>query len=169
MGASPLVRNLRSFLLPLTAAGVVPVVVLARAGWAEVIATLRPARVAAGAVVAAAGLAMLVWTVTLFVRVGRGTLAPWDPTRRLVAHGPYARVRNPMISGVLAIIVGEAIAFGRLWTWAALFLVINHVYFVLSEEPGLMRRFGPEYQEYRRHVPRWVPRLTAWRPPPPSA
>jgi protein-S-isoprenylcysteine O-methyltransferase Ste14 len=74
-----------------------------------------------------------------------------------------------MISGVLAIIVGEAIAFGRLWTWAALFLVINHVYFVLSEEPGLMRRFGPEYQEYRRHVPRWVPRLTAWRPPPPSA
>ena len=60
------------------------------------------------AVVAAAGLAMLVWTVTLFVRVGRGTLAPWDPTRRLVARGPYARVRNPMISGVLAIIVGEA-------------------------------------------------------------
>jgi protein-S-isoprenylcysteine O-methyltransferase Ste14 len=168
MGASPLVKNLRSFLLPLTAAGIVPAVLLARDGWAGVIATLQPARVAAGAALAAAGLAMLAWTVTLFVRIGRGTLAPWDPTRRLVVRGPYAHVRNPMISGVLAVIVGEAVAFGRLWTWAGLFLAINHVYFVLSEEPGLTRRFGDEYQEYRQHVPRWVPRLTAWRPPPPS-
>jgi protein-S-isoprenylcysteine O-methyltransferase Ste14 len=168
MRAAPLFKNLRSFLLPLTAAGVVPALLLARAGWAEVMATLRPARVAAGGAVAVAGLAMLAWTVTLFVRIGRGTLAPWDPTRRLVVRGPYAHVRNPMISGVLAIIVGEAIAFGRLWTWAGLFVAINHVYFLLSEEPGLGRRFGAEYAEYRREVPRWVPRLTAWRPPPPS-
>jgi protein-S-isoprenylcysteine O-methyltransferase Ste14 len=167
MATPPLLANLRSFVLPLTAAGVVPAVLLGRTGWAQAIAALRPARAAAGGLLAAAGLAMLVWTVTLFIRVGRGTLAPWAPTRRLVVRGPYARVRNPMISGVLAILVGEAIAFAasQLWTWAGLFLVINHVYFVLSEEPGLALRFGAEYDEYKRNVPRWIPRLTAWRPP----
>jgi protein-S-isoprenylcysteine O-methyltransferase Ste14 len=167
MARSPLVANLRSFILPLTAAGIVPAVLLARIGWAQAIAGVRPAPAVAGALVAAAGLAMLVWTVTLFIRVGRGTLAPWDPTRRLVVRGPYAHVRNPMISGVLALLIGEAVAFGawQLWTWAGLFLAINHGYFVLSEEPGLVRRFGDEYEEYRRHVPRWIPRRTPWRPP----
>jgi len=161
-----LLANLRSFVLPLTAAGVVPAVLLSRIGWAPALASVRPARAAAGALVAAAGLAMLVWTVTLFIRVGRGTLAPWDPTRRLVARGPYAHVRNPMITGVLAILIGQAIAFGAwpLWEWAAAFLVINHVYFVASEEPGLARRFGAEYDEYKRNVPRWLPRVRAWRP-----
>src|SRR5689334_6605676 len=168
MATPRLIANLRSFVLPLTAAGVVPAVLLARVGWATALASVRPARAAAGALVAAAGLAMLVWTVTLFIRVGRGTLAPWDPTRRLVVRGPYARVRNPMISGVLAILLGEAMATGAspLWAWAGLFLAINHIYFVLSEEPGLARRFGAEYAEYKRHVPRWIPRPTAWRPPP---
>jgi protein-S-isoprenylcysteine O-methyltransferase Ste14 len=72
-----------------------------------------------------------------------------------------------MITGVLAILIGEAIAFAArpLWTWAALFVAINHIYFLLSEEPGLAGRFGAEYDEYKRHVPRWIPRLTAWRPP----
>jgi protein-S-isoprenylcysteine O-methyltransferase Ste14 len=166
MSASPLIANLRSFVLPLTAAGVVPAVLLGRIGWANVLAGVDPARAVAGALVAAAGLAMLAWTVTLFVRIGRGTLAPWDPTRKLVVRGPYAHVRNPMITGVLAILIGQAIAFAArpLWTWAALFVAINHVYFLLSEEPGLAGRFGAEYDEYKRHVPRWIPRLTPWRP-----
>jgi len=169
MPKSPVIANLFSFIMPLTAAGIVPAVLLASIGWPQALAAVHPARAVAGALLAAAGLAMLAWTVSLFIRVGRGTLAPWDPTRKLVVRGPYTHVRNPMITGVLAILVGEAIAFGarQLWTWAALFLVINHVYFLLSEEPGLVDRFGAEYEEYKRHVPRWIPRLTAWRPPPP--
>src|SRR5262249_11268843 len=166
MAAAPsLLAQLRSFVLPLTAAGVVPALLLGRAGWADALATVEPARAAAGALLGAAGLAMLIWTVTLFIGVGRGTLAPWDPTSKLVAVGPYARVRNPMISGVLAIILGEAVAFGgwRLWTWAAFFFLINHVYFLLSEEPGLARRFGSDYDRYKREVPRWIPRLRSSR------
>jgi protein-S-isoprenylcysteine O-methyltransferase Ste14 len=164
MPTSPLLANLRSFVLPLTAAGVVPAVLLARIGWAQALAAVHPARAVTGALLAAAGLAMLAWTVTLFIRIGRGTLAPWDPTRKLVVRGPYRHVRNPMITGVLAILIGEAIAFGvrELWTWAALFVAINHVYFLLSEEPGLADRFGAEYDEYKRQVPRWIPRLSGW-------
>jgi protein-S-isoprenylcysteine O-methyltransferase Ste14 len=157
--------HLRSFVLPLTAAVLVPWAILARdPGTAGRGAS--PLSRAVGVVLAAGGLAMLAWTVSLFARVGRGTLAPWDPTRRLVVAGPYARVRNPMISGVLAILLGEALALGdaRLWIWAAAFFAINHVWFVFVEEPGLRRRFGTEYDAYRREVPRWIPRATPWRP-----
>lgn len=153
--------HIRSFVLPVTASVIVPGTLLVRAGW-----SITAARVAVGGLAIGGGLAMLAWTVGLFARVGRGTLAPWAPTRRLVIVGPYAHVRNPMITGVLAIVIGEAISFGSrpLATWAALFLAINHVYFVLSEEPGLVRRFGAEYDAYRRAVPRWLPRLRPWRP-----
>lgn len=43
--------------------------------------------------------------------------------------------------------------------WSVLFIVVNHVYFILFEEPGLERRFGKAYTEYRSQVPRWLPRL----------
>ena len=112
MPTSAPVSNLLSFIMPLTVAGIVPAVLLAHSGWAQALTAVHPARGVAGALLAAAGLAMLAWTVTLFIRIGRGTLAPWDPTRKLVVRGPYAHVRNPMITGVLAILVGEAIAFG---------------------------------------------------------
>jgi protein-S-isoprenylcysteine O-methyltransferase Ste14 len=116
--------------------------------------------VAIGAVLIAAGVALWWWTVRLFARVGRGTLAPWDPTRRLVVEGPYRHVRNPMISAVAGVLLGEALAFGsvELLIWFGLFLAINTAYFVLVEEPGLERRFGDDYHDYRRTVPRWVPR-----------
>ena len=167
MPTPALAANLLSFVMPLTAAGLVPALLLAHIGWAQALTAVHPERAVAGALLAAAGLTMLAWTVTLFIRIGRGTLAPWDPTRKLVVRGPYAHVRNPMITGVLAILIGEALTFGArsLWTWAALFVAINHLYFLLSEEPGLAGRFGAEYDEYKRQVPRWLPRLSAWRPP----
>ena len=67
---------------------------------------------AAGALLFLAGFALFAWCVSLFARVGRGTLAPWDPTQRLVAVGPYRYMRNPMITGVLAMIFGEALFLG---------------------------------------------------------
>ena len=117
-----------------------------------------------GGVVFVLGLALFSWCVALFARVGKGTLAPWDPTKRLVAVGPYRFVRNPMISAVAAMLTGEALRWGswRLGAWASFFVVLNHLYFLLVEEPGLVSRFGESYREYARHVPRWVPRATPW-------
>ena len=111
------------------------------------------------------GVALFAWCVTLFARVGRGTLAPWNPTRHIVAIGPYRFVRNPMITGVALVLIGEALFTGSqmLGAWAALFIAINHVYFILSEEPGLERRFGAPYAAYRAAVPRWVPRFSRHR------
>jgi len=123
--------------------------------------TLRWLPQLAGLLVAAAGLALFIWCVSLFASVGRGTLAPWDPTQNLVAAGPYRFVRNPMISAVALLLIGEALFFGSriVGGWAGLFLLINHIYFIVSEEPGLEQRFGENYRRYKASVPRWFPRL----------
>lgn len=119
-----------------------------------------------GAGLIALGLALVAWTVTLFAVVGRGTLAPWDPTSRLVVRGPYRHVRNPMITGVAAILAGEAALLGSpaLAAWVVAVVGVNAVYMPLVEEPGLRRRYGEAYEVYRANVPRWVPRLRAWHP-----
>jgi protein-S-isoprenylcysteine O-methyltransferase Ste14 len=113
-----------------------------------------------------AGFSVWLWTVRLLRRIGKGTLASWDPTSRLVVEGPYRHVRNPMIGAVATLLAGEAAFFGSPWivAWAALFLVVNFAYFLLAEEPGLERRFGGEYGAYKRAVPRWLPRRDPWRP-----
>lgn len=87
-----------------------------------------------------------------------------DPTRHLVAVGFYRHVGNPMISSVAAMLAGEALFFGSrpLAAWLGVFVIVNHVYFVLSEEPGLARRFGASCLEYKATVPRWFPRTTPW-------
>jgi len=119
----------------------------------------------AGVVVFVAGFALFAWCVLLFVRVGRGTLAPWDPTRRLVLVGPYRYVRNPMIIGVLIMLAGEAVFLGSrvVALWTLTFFVINNIYFVLLEEPGLERRFGASYIEYKAAVGRWLPAAVPWQ------
>lgn len=162
-------RHLLSILLlPCLVVVVVPYTLLRRAGTVVVLgsgAVMPWFRVTAGATLLLCGFALFAWSVGLFARVGRGTLAPWDPTRRLVAVGPYQHVRNPMISGVALMLVGEALLWNSrpVGIWAGTFLVINHVYFLLLEEPGLERRFGEAYRTYKAHVPRWIPRLRAWR------
>jgi protein-S-isoprenylcysteine O-methyltransferase Ste14 len=119
----------------------------------------------AGVVIFLAGLALFAWCLSLFASVGQGTLAPWDPTRRLIAVGPYRYMRNPMITGVLTMLIGEALFHGSraVAIWAGTFVVINQVYFILLEEPGLERRFGAAYLEYKSAVPRWIPRATPWK------
>jgi protein-S-isoprenylcysteine O-methyltransferase Ste14 len=118
-----------------------------------------------GVLLVGAGLFLIVPTVRLFATVGKGTLAPWDPPGRLVVRGVYRHVRNPMISGVFLVLLGEAVAAASLplLYWFASFVALNLLYIPLAEEPGLARRFGDEYEAYRRNVPRWVPRWTAWK------
>lgn len=111
------------------------------------------------------GLYLMASTIRLFAKIGKGTLAPWNPTQKLVVAGLYRHVRNPMITGVLFILIGETILFGSkfLLAWFLLFFFVNHIYFLLSEEPGLQKKFGSSYERYRQNVPRWLPRLQQWQ------
>jgi protein-S-isoprenylcysteine O-methyltransferase Ste14 len=112
------------------------------------------------------GLLLFVSSLRRFATDGKGTLAPWAPPRSLVIYGPYRYVRNPMISGVVLVLFGEALMLlsGPHVQWALIFLVINFIYIPLLEERQLKERFGEAYIEYCRHVPRLLPRLTPWTP-----
>jgi len=119
-----------------------------------------------GLVLFGVGRVLFIASLRRFAIEGRGTLAPWDPPRALVIRGPYRFVRNPMISGVIFMLFGEALVLRSLphAAWGAAFLAVNLVYIPLVEEPLLAQRFGESYREYRRHVGRFVSRLRAWQP-----
>ncbi len=126
-------------------------------------AAAAEARFWIGAVLAASGFAMAVWTVRLFATAGQGTPAPWAPPRKLVVRGPYRHVRNPMLSSVNVMLAAESLLFGSwyLAAWMVVFVLLNTTYFIRSEEPVLERRFGESYRRYKANVPRWIPK---WRP-----
>jgi protein-S-isoprenylcysteine O-methyltransferase Ste14 len=155
-------------ILPFTVALLVPIWIARRNGVA-----LALGRSVGPVFLQVIGFALLTLGVVLFVASlrrfateGRGTLAPWDPPSVFVVHGPYQFVRNPMISGVILLLFGEALVLlsPPHVAWAVCFGILNLIYIPLVEEPQLERRFGDPYREYRRHVRRFIPRLRPWRP-----
>ena len=149
--------------LPVPVCVIIPSLLLYFTNWHP--AGLSLWRFIIGVICLLAGLLLAVSTVRLFPKLGNGTPAPWDPTTKMIVTGPYAYVRNPMITGVVLILISEALLLCSLaiGIWAVVFFIINMFYFPLSEEPGLRKRFGKEYDEYCKNVPRYIPRLTPWR------
>jgi protein-S-isoprenylcysteine O-methyltransferase Ste14 len=118
-----------------------------------------------GVALMAAGVPALLECFARFALQGVGTPAPVFPTQRLVVSGSYRFVRNPMYLSVLAVLFGQALFLESIWVavYAACAWLITHLFVVFYEEPTLLRTFGAEYENYRKHVPRWIPRLTPWR------
>ena len=104
---------------------------------------------------------LALWCVFAFVRIGKGTPAPFDPPRRLVVRGPYRFVRNPMYIGGGLALGGAALFYesASLLAYAAAFLLAAHFFVVVYEEPTLRRGFGAEYEAYCQRVRRWRPGL----------
>lgn len=117
-----------------------------------------------GALMIAAGAVIVVESFLRFALKGLGTPAPIAPTRHLVVSGLYRYFRNPMYVGVVLAILGQAMLFDSLplFQYALLVWGLFFAFVLLYEEPALRRQSGAEYEEYRRHVPRWLPRLTPW-------
>jgi protein-S-isoprenylcysteine O-methyltransferase Ste14 len=154
--------------LPVTVLIVIPAVILF---WSRDVAGIwgwdfppGVVRLVLGSMLMVGGLSLLFAASRLFATIGRGTLAPWEPPTTLVVAGVYKYVRNPMITGVLIVLLGEAVLLGSIAVllWCACFFLGNCVYFRVSEEPDLVKRFGREYIEYRKNVPAWLPRLRPW-------
>jgi protein-S-isoprenylcysteine O-methyltransferase Ste14 len=126
-----------------------------------------PAQVA-GVVIVVVGVAVLLASFARFVFEGLGTPAPVAPTQQLVVGGFYRYVRNPMYLAVGASIAGQAIALGQpvLFVYLSMFAIAVVAFVSGYEEPTLQNRYGAQYEEYRRAVPGWLPRLTPWRPDP---
>lgn len=153
--------------LPGTVTGLIPFFILSgggfRWGWGMAgVPDLIP--IILGFILIAIGLFLMIQTISLFINVGKGTLAPWMPTQHLVVRGIYRNVRNPMITGVFSILLGESVLFGSwgVFVWFGIVALVNAIYIPLVEETGLEERFGAEYTRYKQNVPRWIPRLTPW-------
>jgi protein-S-isoprenylcysteine O-methyltransferase Ste14 len=164
-----LLRHLLAIaVLPVAVTVLVPLWILQRYGIMPSLGASSGALLLQGVALTILALGLLLFFSSLrrFVLDGRGTLAPWDPPPHLVIQGPYRFVRNPMISGVVFILAGEAgiLRSGPHALWALAFLGVNLVYIPLFEEPSLRVRFGDAYREYCRHVPRIFPRLHPWMP-----
>jgi protein-S-isoprenylcysteine O-methyltransferase Ste14 len=123
-----------------------------------------PLRAVGGALLVA-GVVVLLHAFLRFVVEGGGTPAPVAPTEHLVVGGLYRWVRNPMYLAVSATIVGQALLLGQsvLLLYAAVFGAAVVAFVHLYEEPTLSRRYGEQYESYRRAVPGWWPRREPWR------
>jgi protein-S-isoprenylcysteine O-methyltransferase Ste14 len=119
--------------------------------------------VIAGAVIVA-GLVPLFESAVRFIRVGKGTLLPAAPTQHLVVSGLYRYVRNPMYVGVTMSLAAETVLFRSMDLLVELVLasLAIQVFVVFYEERTLAKRYGEEFAEYKRNVPRWVPRVRPW-------
>ncbi len=115
----------------------------------------------AGLVLIVLGTCGYLWCALDFTFTGRGTPAPIDPPKILVARGLYRYVRNPMYISVLLVLLGESVLFTsmRLLRYASIVAVGFHLFVLLYEEPALRHKFGASYEEYCQTVPRWIPCL----------
>jgi protein-S-isoprenylcysteine O-methyltransferase Ste14 len=113
-----------------------------------------------GIAVAAVAAALLISCILTFVFIGKGTQAPFDAPRLLVIRGPYRVIRNPMYLGATGVLAGSALYYGSavLSIYAIIFWIVTHCGVIFFEEPALARVFGSEYDNYRAHVGRWLPR-----------
>lgn len=121
---------------------------------------VRARWVVAGPVIVV-GAAVTAWSAGHFLKTG-GTPVPINPPPKLVTGGPYRFARNPMVTGVILILLGIGLAIRSV----ALVLVFTPVYLLVNvweltqiEEPELVRRFGDTYLAYRRDTPMFLPRL----------
>jgi protein-S-isoprenylcysteine O-methyltransferase Ste14 len=143
---------------PGTVVGLVPLLITR---W-EITGSGLPWRLlqAIGVVLIVAGLIPPVHAFVQFVKAG-GTPMPIAPTQRLVVTGFNRYVRNPMYLGLIVVMLGQALLFGSLALvlWAAAFWIITASFVRWYEEPTLVDEYDGEYEEYRRHVHAWLPRV----------
>jgi protein-S-isoprenylcysteine O-methyltransferase Ste14 len=149
------IRALFAFLaLPGVVAGLVPVLI----GLGD---TKPHSGSAIGFGVLALGVLLLLWCVRDFYVSGKGTLAPWDPPKRLVVVGLYRFVRNPMYIAVLTVVLGWTLVFGSIWLafYMVALAMAFHLRVLFYEEPRLRQQFAAEWKAYSAAVPRWLPRV----------
>jgi len=107
------------------------------------------------------GAVILLWSFWNFLKQGRGTPAPIDPPKELVAVGFYRYTRNPMYVGVLFVIIGHFLWFGfwNILIYAVVIFFAFNTFVAYYEEPTLREKFGAAYEDYCKRVPRWILKL----------
>ncbi|MCK4529099.1 isoprenylcysteine carboxylmethyltransferase family protein [candidate division WOR-3 bacterium] len=109
----------------------------------------------------AIGLFLILWSILHFIKV-KGTPVPFNPPPKLVTTGPYAHVRNPMLTGVFILLFGFGVLFRTIslvFIFTPIFILFNVLELKTIEEPELEKRLGKEYIEYKKRVHMFIPWL----------
>ncbi len=107
------------------------------------------------------GFTLIVWCLLKFWKV-KGTPVPFNPPQTLVTSGPYAYVRNPMLSGIFFLLFGLGFALQSvflIFVFTPLFIAVNVAEIKTIEEPELAIRLGQDYLEYKKKTPMFFPHL----------
>jgi len=105
----------------------------------------------------ALGFSLPLWSVIYFIKT-RGLSVLFNPPSKLITVGPYAYSRNPMVAGIIMLLLGLGVLFGStslIFVLAPFFFLLNVLELRVIEEPELEKRFGNEYLEYKKRVPRF--------------
>jgi protein-S-isoprenylcysteine O-methyltransferase Ste14 len=124
---------------------------------------LRPLSIILALPIFSFALFLIGWSVLNFLRA-KGTPVPFTPPPQLVTTGPYAYVRNPMLTGVFALLFGFGVLLGSaslLAVFTPLFIFINVWELKAIEEPELVKRLAQEYIEYRKMTPMFFPSFSS--------
>jgi protein-S-isoprenylcysteine O-methyltransferase Ste14 len=111
----------------------------------------------AGGLLAFSGAAFALWAIReIGVRATQGLGG------ELATTGPYRYSRNPQYVGYIALLLGFGLLCNSALTLAAVALCsADFALTPFAEEPWLRERLGPAYEEYTRHVPRFLGRSSA--------
>jgi len=82
----------------------------------------------------------------------------------LTTTGPYAYSRNPLYLGTLIMAIGFVVAAWNALIALAASLIFVFIYFpVMRWEEDYLRAHFPEFSIYAQSVPRFLPRMKAWK------
>ena len=142
--------------IPLNGLSALAVILLLRVFRGGSLEVHSPVLGAIGAVVFASGLALAIWAR---IHLGRNWGMPMTQKAEpeLVTSGPYRFVRHPIYSGLLAALLGTALATNLI---GLLIVAVLGAYFYYSasvEEKNLVATFPAAYPAYRSSTKMLIP------------
>jgi protein-S-isoprenylcysteine O-methyltransferase Ste14 len=122
----------------------------------------QPWNLVLGLLLVVPGALAVTWTYVQFFRA-RGTPVPINPPQKLIITGLYVYSRNPMLIGIFLVFFGMGVLTGSIsLTFIFSPLLVLFFYFQITkvEEKEMELKFGQDYLEYKKRVPRFFPRLS---------
>jgi protein-S-isoprenylcysteine O-methyltransferase Ste14 len=120
-----------------------------------------------GFVLAVLGESLRYWGVAYAGSLTRVTGSVGAP--EVVVAGPFARLRNPLYVGNVLMYCGIGVMANALSPWlvliALLYFAFQYAMIVSLEEDFLEKEFGEGYLEFKKNVPRFLPRLNPYQAP----
>lgn len=109
----------------------------------------------------AIGVTLMLWTSIIFY-FSKGTPVPVDPPEKLITSGPYKFTRNPMHTGLFLVMIASGFFYASILSlviFTPVYIILDTLMIKFIEEPGLEKRLGEDYIEYKKRTPMFFP----WR------